>query len=73
MPKSKIEVFINVEQDSEVLSNADDRLENPVGSYTYTVMASTEREAIRTALDEFHSSVSIGCLDDFEITAYVES
>lgn len=41
--------------------NRDDKESNPAGEY-YTLAASEDE-----ALDEFHSSVPIACLEDFDI------
>ena len=53
---------ITVEQTADKLSDGEDELHNPQGVYYET--ADTEDEA----LDEFHSRVPIGCLEDFDIT-----
>jgi len=53
---------ITVTQIADELSDVDDREGNPAG--TYDEVARTEDEA----LDQFHTRIPIGCLDDFEIT-----
>jgi hypothetical protein len=44
------------------LSKPDDRITNPSGEYQI------EARSSEAALDEFHATVAIGCLDDFEVT-----
>jgi len=43
----------------------DDHLDNPTGEHFFEAGSKDE------ALDEFHSTVPIACLDDFEIHAEV--
>ena len=66
--------IVRVEQIVEDLSDVDDRDDLPAGpggkgsvGY-YTVPADNEEEA----LDFFHRSIPIGCLDDFEISIVEE-
>ena len=44
------------------LTKPDDRMVNPRGVYQYRATSDAK------ALDAFHASVPIGCLDDFVIT-----
>jgi len=53
---------IEVKQLADELTDHEDKLVNPSG--VYFRIAETEDEA----LDDFHSSIAIGCLEDFEIT-----
>ena len=55
---------ITVKQIVEHLEDPNDRNENPAGEYTWYAKNSD------IALDEFHATVPIGCLDDFDI--YIE-
>jgi hypothetical protein len=47
----------------DALEKPDDRVNNPAGSYDY------EARDAEHALDQFHSSVPVGCLEDFAIEA----
>ena len=48
-----------------------DQDEDPTGEQVYTIRAASPEEAAERALDEFHSTVPIKVLDDFEITTEV--
>ena len=48
---------------TEMLSKSDDRLNNPSGEYLLR-----DKKSEQDALDEFHRTVPIGCLDDFAVT-----
>lgn len=49
----------------------DDQQDKPEGTYTFKVDAVDREQAADQALDQFHSTVPIACLDDFEITTEV--
>jgi hypothetical protein len=74
MKKKKVyEAYVTVEQVVDVLSDHEDKYENPAGEYYYDgIKAFNDKEAAEWALDEFHDKVPIGCLDDFEITTEVK-
>jgi hypothetical protein len=63
-------VKITVTQVSKILSDADDREQNPAGDYYYKIKANKIAAAIEKGLDIFHMNVPIGCLENFEITTY---
>lgn len=52
---------IVVHQTAKVLSDHDDKIQSPTGEYFFEAC---DKEA---ALDQFHFSIPIGCLDDFSI------
>lgn len=47
----------------------DDRDENPAGYYSYTAFARNPSAAEAKGLDQFHRSVPISNLEDFEVSA----
>ena len=47
--------------ESKYLEKDDDRINNPAGEYPWNA------ENSEIALDQFHHTIPIGCLDDFEI------
>ena len=51
-----------VTQTSAKLSDIDDFLDNPAGMYRIDI------DLAEVILDHFHSTIPIGCLDDFDIT-----
>lgn len=51
--------------------DSDDVADNPTGRYTFKPQAPNEEEAREKALDEFHSTVPIACLENFQIEANV--
>jgi hypothetical protein len=53
--------LITVIQISEHLEKDDDLIDNPAGEYPW------DAENSEMALDEFHRTIPIGCLDDFEV------
>ena len=53
---------ITVEQIAPQLFDNADKMENPAGQYSFWGRDETD------ALDNFHSTVPIGCLEDFNIT-----
>lgn len=58
---SKKRFKITIEQTSEYLTDADDREDSPEGEYQF------EADNKEAALDELHSTIPIGCLEDFVI------
>lgn len=54
------------------LSDPEDREYKPQGKYRYLVNARSEKGAIERALDLFHDTIPIGCLDDFDIDSTAE-
>jgi len=64
-------VVVEVKQAVKKLSNWDDRNDKPMGKYEYLIKGRNKADAMMQALDEFHDTISIGCLDDFEINADV--
>lgn len=48
--------------------NYNDVVDNPKGTYSYTVTANRPAAAKERALDEFHEAIPIKVLDHFEIT-----
>lgn len=71
MPKYK--VVIEVIQTADELSDNGDVETNPEGKYYYNnVNAETANQAEEKTLDNFHSSIPIGCLDDFAVIATAE-
>lgn len=76
--KRKIQATVRVTQVVETLSNDDDVHDQPAGDYTLIALfeqtkpldeegETNETETDTAILDEFHSTIAIGCLDDFEI------
>lgn len=65
-------VVIEVKQIAKKLSDHEDRLQNPKGTYAGIVKAKNKKDAKEMALDEFHETIPIGCLDDFDINIDVE-
>ena len=53
--------LITVTQISKNLHRPDNRIHNPSGKYPWTAQNAD------IALDEFHTTIPIGCLEDFEI------
>jgi hypothetical protein len=64
-------ITVTVEQVVDVLHDWDDEQDNPEGIYHYEYYADSDEEARELALDEFHETISIGCLDDFSISVDV--
>jgi hypothetical protein len=58
---------VTVTQTAKELSDVDDMQDNPSGSYEI------EARSADAALDEFHATVPIGCLEDFEIIVEQET
>lgn len=52
---------IDVVQMAKELSDVDDRVKSPAGKYAYYA------ESYHDALDQFHSKIPVGCLEDFGI------
>lgn len=49
----------------------DDQQDKPEGTYTFMVDAVDREQASELALDQFHRTVPIACLEDFEVTTEV--
>ena len=73
----KFAVCLTVRQISAQLQDTADEENNPAGEYKYIVSITASNDpcsdAEEKALDLFHRDIAIGCLDDFEIIATVES
>lgn len=52
--------------------DADDKAENPSGVWDINVQANNKEQAEEFGLDEFHETVPIAVLDDFDISVSVE-
>lgn len=69
----KFKVIVSVKQivpDSEL--DRKDVDEPIVGKHAFEIHASTHAEAQRDGLDQFHWTVPIACLENYEITAEVQ-
>jgi len=53
-----------VKQLVDTPSDGDDRVDQPAGAYLWSGKDEDE------VLDDFHATVPIGCLDDFEVSTY---
>lgn len=49
----------------------DDQQDDPCGNHTFDVEADNKEAAGEKALDVFHDTIPIACLDDFDITTSV--
>ena len=52
---------IIIRQIADQLSDLDDKIDNPAGTYYF------EAESENAALDILHSTIPIGCLEEFSI------
>lgn len=51
----------------EELQDGEDFDSSPAGEYTFCSGKPTKAEAYEDILDQFHSTIPIGCLEDFDV------
>jgi len=68
MTKYKIKVSVKQLCETESLTDPDDKIDQPSGDYIFEKTANNREQASELALDEFHLTVPIGCLEDYDIS-----